>query len=272
MGNERKTIMATNTQQPELLELDLSEPEKPVTALATSSDRMMTLVEQVASNPAFDVNKLSLLLDVKERFDKEEARKAFVAAMAAFKANPPRIRKSKEVAFNATKYKYAPLDELCEQIVPALSAVGISHRWETKQEAVQGTKEGQIITVTCILTHSLGHSESTTLFGLPDDSGSKNKIQAIGSAVTYLQRYTLLSATGLAAEGQDNDGGGPKMDTDDLSERLAHFAKCETLQELRSHYESSYAEAKKSKDQSAIDAIVAAKNKRREELHKAGAR
>ena len=36
-------------------------------------------------------------------------------------------------------------------------------------------------------------------------SGSKNSIQAVGSTVTYLQRYTLLAVTGLAAKGQDSD-------------------------------------------------------------------
>jgi hypothetical protein len=40
----------------------------------------------------------------------------------------------------------------------------------------------------------------------PDESGGKNSIQAIASAVSYLERYTLLAATGLAVKGMDNDG------------------------------------------------------------------
>ncbi len=39
---------------------------------------------------------------------------------------------------------------------------------------------------------------------LPDNSGGKNSIQAIGSAVTYLQRYTLLLLCGLAAHEHDD--------------------------------------------------------------------
>ena len=42
----------------------------------------------------------------------------------------------------------------------------------------------------------------------PDSSGSKNSIQAIASTLTYLQRYTLLSITGLAASEADDDGRG----------------------------------------------------------------
>jgi hypothetical protein len=39
-----------------------------------------------------------------------------------------------------------------------------------------------------------------------DTSGSKNAIQSIASTITYLQRYTLFAATGLAADDQDDDG------------------------------------------------------------------
>ena len=59
--------------------------------------------------------------------------------------------------------------------------------------------------MTCVLSHKSGHYEETTLSGPPDASGSKNAIQAIGSTLTYLQRYSLVQALGLAA-GDDDDG------------------------------------------------------------------
>ena len=59
--------------------------------------------------------------------------------------------------------------------------------------------------VTCKITHELGHSEETSLSAPADSSGSKNAIQAIGSTITYLQRYTLLALTGLATHEQDDD-------------------------------------------------------------------
>lgn len=63
-----------------------------------------------------------------------------------------------------------------------------------------------MIKVTCIITHEAGHSTSTSLQSGRDDSGGKNNIQALGSAVKYLQRYTFISATGLAAQEMDDDG------------------------------------------------------------------
>ena len=56
----------------------------------------------------------------------------------------------------------------------------------------------------------MGYSESTELTADSDTSGTKNSIQAMGSTITYLQRYTLLSLTGLATHEQDTDGVPPE--------------------------------------------------------------
>jgi len=125
--------------------------------------------------------------------------------MAEFKRNPPEIFKRKQVAFttrdgDTTSYKHATLGDVTTAIINGLAQHGISHRWDTKQDG------GRII-VTCILTHNLGHSESTSLEGAPDASGKKNGIQQVASTVTYLQRYTLLGASGLATKDEEDDDG-----------------------------------------------------------------
>ncbi|MNL48938.1 ERF superfamily protein [compost metagenome] len=53
---------------------------------------------------------------------------------------------------------------------------------------------------------------------MPDNSGKKNAIQQVASTITYLQRYTLLAATGVATKGQDDDARGANLDTDLLAE------------------------------------------------------
>ena len=45
------------------------------------------------------------------------------------------------------------------------------------------------------------------MFAAPDDTGKKNSIQQVASTVTYLERYTFLSITGLAVEDQIDDDG-----------------------------------------------------------------
>jgi len=60
------------------------------------------------------------------------------------------------------------------------------------------------VSVTCVVSHVDGHSEENTLSANNDTSGSKNAIQAVGSAVTYLERYSLKAALGLAAAEDDD--------------------------------------------------------------------
>jgi len=156
----------------------------------------MKLLEIAMSQNA-DIEKLTKLMDLQERWEKNNAKIAYTNAMAKFKLSPPRIEKDKEVKFLDVKYKHAELGQVSEIISKALAEVGISHAWAVKQE--------QNISVTCTLTHELGHSESVTISAPADVSGKKNPIQSIGSTISYLQRYTLLSVAGVATGEFDDD-------------------------------------------------------------------
>jgi hypothetical protein len=156
----------------------------------------------VAVQQGADLDKLQKLMDLQDRWEANQARKAFIAAMAGFKAEPIAILKSKQVSIpGGAKFAHATLADVCDGVCASLSRHGLSHKWETHQD-------GNYITVTCIVTHELGHSERVTLSAPPDDSGKKNGIQQVASTVTYLQRYTLMAATGLAARDMDDDGRG----------------------------------------------------------------
>lgn len=148
-----------------------------------------------------DVAVLERLLDLQLKYEANEARKAYARAMAAFKSDPPRIFKDKEVSYSNTNYRHASLGNVVEQVTQALALHGLTVAWDIDQ----GDKR---ISVTCAVTHTDGHSEKVTLSAGPDNSGKKNPIQQVASTVTYLQRYTLLAAVGLATEDGDNDGRG----------------------------------------------------------------
>lgn len=148
---------------------------------------------------------LEKLMALQERHEANEARKAFEVAFNAFKAEAPAIYKEAQVSYTTSKgttaYRHASLDHICEQIKPVLAKHGLSHRWDAAENA-----DASRVQVTCYLTHLLGHSETATLSGPYDQSGGKNPLQAMGSTITYLQRYTLLTVTGLAPRAVDNDG------------------------------------------------------------------
>lgn len=168
----------------------------PQNAAVTPIDMLNRALEK-----GVDTEQLSKLMELQQRWEADEARKAYVRAMAAFKAEPLTLLKDREVSFSGTSYSHASLPAVVDAVVSALSKYGLSHRWDTSQS------NGDI-TVTCVITHEQGHSERTTLTAGPDKSGSKNNIQALGSTVTYLERYTLMAAMGLAARGMDDDAKG----------------------------------------------------------------
>lgn len=147
------------------------------------------------------LDNLEKLLEIQERYEANEARKAYHKAMSAFKENPPVIDKDKKVSFGTTKYNHASLSNVTKKINAALSKHGLSASWSMKQD-------NGGISVTCKITHEQGHSEQTTLSAQPDKSGSKNEIQQIGSTISYLERYSLLALTGLATDDADDDGRG----------------------------------------------------------------
>lgn len=141
-----------------------------------------------------DVAILERLMALEERYQTNQARKAFDAAIADAKGEiGPIVRNAR----GHNDKRYADFSAIASTVDPILTKYGLTYRFRTEQS--------DKIHVTCILSHKDGHSETTTLAGPSDTSGNKNAIQAIGSTLTYLQRYSLIQMLGLATS-NDDDG------------------------------------------------------------------
>lgn len=185
----------------------------------TPMDLLRIVTERGAS-----VEEISAFMDLMERQQKNEARQAFVLAMAAFKKTAPSIYKNEGASFTAkgqqVEYDYATLGNVCEQIIAGLAEHGISHDWTLDQPSAAG------VHITCTLTHEKGHSKSTTVKLPLDTTGSKNAIQSIGSTITYGERYSLLAVCGIAVKSQgDDDGHGAGAAAAELRELAAGMKK-----------------------------------------------
>uniref|UniRef100_A0A6M3J689 Putative Erf family protein n=1 Tax=viral metagenome TaxID=1070528 RepID=A0A6M3J689_9ZZZZ len=207
--------MSENQEPYKVTDKRISVPETKDIQLSSSSSP--ALLMQLALNKGADLDRLEKMLQIQERWEANEARKAYYEALSRFKEHPPELSRSKRVNYtkkdgSVTDYWHADLGVSSEIIDKALGAVGLAKTWKTEQD-------GNKITVTCTLTHQLGHSESTSLTAEPDLSGNKNSIQGIGSTIFYLERYTLFAITGLAPRGIDDDGmgseGEPEFITDE---------------------------------------------------------
>jgi hypothetical protein len=150
-----------------------------------------------------DLEKLEKMMDLQNKWEANQARKAYTQAMSDFKKAPPEIEKDSHVEYRTdkgvTKYNHASLGNVTTKINTALGEHGLSAAWTTEQ-----TEKG--VSVTCKITHVLGHFETTMLTAACDSSGGKNAIQALGSTISYLERYTILALTGLATHEMDTDG------------------------------------------------------------------
>ena len=239
-----------------------------IATLPAQSPTPMMLVERALSQGSdIDLDRMERFITMQMAWDKEAARKAYLDAMAQFRANAPTLHKNCTVDFTSAKgrthYKHADLEEVSGPIGRVMGPLGLSFRWEPKQI-------GARIHVTTILQHAAGHSEQLTLDGAPDDSGNKNNIQQLGSTITYLQRYGLLAITGMAVRGQDNDGG--TLPGDALQTDLDHIAASSTLQVLQDVYTEAYRKASAAKNKQAMAALLKAKDERKVELQKGSAK
>jgi hypothetical protein len=171
-----------------IMQQEPPEPETPTTLV------------RLAVQQNFDLDKLERLLQLQREWQRDEARRAFFAALSRFQSElPPICRSGKVDAGRAGRRRYASLGTINEAIRPYLYSNGLSFRFSQKQ-----SPEG--IAVTCIVSHRDGHSEDTTLMAGADVSGGKNAIQSVGSTITYLERYTLTAALGLTTVEDDDDG------------------------------------------------------------------
>lgn len=175
-------------------------------ALATTGPVTPDTLLLIAVEKGADLEYIGKLLDLRERGLAMDARKAYVKAMAAFKTESITIRRSKEVGYKTREgdfvgYTHAELSDVTDAVGPAMAKHGLSFAWNILQD-------NGLITVECVITHELGHSEKVVMSGPPDNSGKKNVIQQTASTITYLQRYTLLAVTGMSTKGMDDDGAG----------------------------------------------------------------
>lgn len=166
---------------------------------------MIQMAVQNGSTP----EQLNALMDLQDRWEAKQAKKAFVLALAKFRKDCPDIRKDGKGHNNA---KYSTLHNTLNTIKPVMLDCGLSHSWRTDTSGKNETKE---IKVTCVITHIEGHSEESSLDACPDTSGKKQAIQAVGSTVSYLERYTLFSVLGITSMEMDDDGYGPNQTIDD---------------------------------------------------------
>ena len=149
------------------------------------------------------VEHMQALLDMRLQIKAEQAREAYFVALAKFQAECPTIIKDTVIK---GKGKYAKLELIVQTIAATEQACQFSHRFETEPLDNGG------VTVTCIVTHTQGHSEQTSVTIPPvgavmsrEGKAVQNAAQVAGVAITYGRRYALTGAFGIVTADEDTD-------------------------------------------------------------------
>jgi hypothetical protein len=193
--------MAKAVAKVEEVQTAVQQPARNIVALQTPEQSWLQTIERLA--PAVGIDGVRELMTMRREERALEAAREFNVAMASAKAEFEPIVKTHLVEYGKdekkTSYKHETLGDIA--IVDPILA---KHGLFTRYRATSNLNEP--ISVTCIVSHKLGHSEETTLKAGADNSGGKNSIQSMASTVTYLQRYTKILALGIATKHGDDDG------------------------------------------------------------------
>jgi len=196
---------ATPTYNPVLQETErhaiATAPHPPVQVMPAQQQTPATWVDN-AIRQGVPPDQLRMLMDLWKEWKAELRREAFAAAVAAFHATNPVVVKDKRNDQYGSYY--TTLGNLVQSVSQELGRQGLSVSWDPDNTAEEGW-----VTITCTLQHAAGYSKTTSVRLPNDESGKKNPLQEIKSAITYGRALTFENVLGLAAIAEanlDDDG------------------------------------------------------------------
>ena len=152
------------------------------------------------------------------------------------------------------KNKYAGLPQVIDAIKGPLNDNGITF---IQTPTIPEIDDVRLLLVTRLLHESGEWIEDTAICPLP-----KQDPQGLGSAMTYLRRYSLAAICGLYQD--DDDGEAARFDT---APHIKDIKACKTISELKDLWMDIYKVAQV--DKSALRILEAEKDKRKKELEAA---
>lgn len=173
-------------------------PEQP-----NASVSLLQVIQQAATNPDVDIEKMERLMAMHERMVSEQARQAFNTAMIEAQEAMGPVRADADN--KQTRSKYASYAGLDKALRPIYTKHGFAVSFTTGTDAPENH-----VRVIANVMHRDGHTEHHPLDMPADGKGAKGgdvmtKTHAAGSAISYGRRYLLLMVFNISV-GDDDDG------------------------------------------------------------------
>src|SRR5580698_8876397 len=201
-------------------------PSEPAPKQHPEGGGLLVMIERLATRSDLNIDVFERLLTARRQEEDRAAERAFNLAMSVAKGELQPVLKTRDVDYPSkkegaarVKYRYENFADVAKIVDPVFSAHGLSYRFAIEQQ-------GDLARVTCIVSHSDGYSDRVRLESkVEPGSTGMSMVQALGSVLTYLQRYSLRAAIGLAAavddDGKAAGGTSPKI----VDEQAAELRK-----------------------------------------------
>ena len=165
---------------------------------------MLPMIERLAANPDFDVEKLQKLIEMQEHILARNAEQAFNEAMTEAQKEMRPI--AADAANPQTRSKYASYAQLDRALRPIYTNHGFGVSYDTTDPTLP-----EHIRVLAYVTHSGGHARTYRVDMPNDGKGAKGgdvmtKTHATGAAMSYGMRYLLKMIWNVAVGEDDRDG------------------------------------------------------------------
>ena len=174
--------------------------------VAEVQSNTVSMFERLAKDPAVDVTKLEKLMELQERAIARDAKAQFVSAMAAAQAEMKAVATDSDNP--QTRSRYASYEALDRALRPIYSKHGFALSYDTDD-----SPKAEHVRVLCEVMHIGGHSKTYHADMPADGKGAKGgdvmtKTHAVGSTMSYGQRYLLKGIFNVRVGEEDDDGNG----------------------------------------------------------------
>ena len=134
------------TETLDLIEMPEKQTGRALTAAAALPGPMSSALAFLQAGG--NMEQVAQMMELQDRWEANEARKAYNLAFSDFKAEAVRVLKAKQVTDGPLKGKaYAELYSVVDAVTPALSKHGLGASWKITKD------ERDWIEVTCTLKH-----------------------------------------------------------------------------------------------------------------------
>lgn len=234
--------IAKEVEVPEVVVTHEVEVARPQSIAPLHQDNSVEGFIAAAIQAQLPIETIKEFLAMRKEVRADQAKEAFTTAMAQFQRDCPVIAKTSPVRNKSGEvtYKFASIDAIILQVKEVLGENKLAYKFREERNKEEGT-----VTVFCVVTHAMGHSEETPFTVEIGTEAYMSDTQKFGARNTFAKRYAFCNAFGIVTGSEDTDAKEILSPEDkkeakkeaiqamDVSEQITQINNCRTVKDLK---------------------------------------